>query len=153
MVLFNAPVQNAINAMLSDVGRVEWLNYVRANKKEVALDVMGKLSDFAFTDKNNEFFKPDLDINDALEALGTNSDFLAMTRTYAAPVDVSGMTPEEAEKALAQRKKEAEEHLGDFLKIFRDNLSTIIRAAGQLRPENPASATGGGTSVPSGTST
>ena len=153
MVLFNAPVQNAINAMLSDVGRVEWLNYVRANKKEVALDVMGKLSDFAFTDKNNEFFKPDLDINDALEALGTNSDFLAMTRTYAAPVDVSGITLEEAEKALAQRKKEAEEHLGDFLKIFRDNLSTIIRAAGQLRPENPASATGGGTSVPSGTST
>ena len=76
-----------------------------------------------------------------------------MTRTYAAPVDVSGMTPEEAEKALAQRKKEAEEHLGDFLKIFRDNLSTIIRAAGQLRPKNPASATGGGTSVPSGTST
>jgi hypothetical protein len=137
VVLFNAPIQNTINELLSDVGRKEWFNYVNENKKAVALNVFGELSKFVQTDEKNEFFKPDLNINSVFESLGTNSDFLEMTRVYASSPDISGMTPEEAEKAIAQRRKEQQEHLTRFLEIVRDNFSNMITAAGQLRTENP----------------
>ena len=115
---------------------------------------MAKLSDFALTDEKNEFFKPDLDINIAFEKLANSSEFLSLVEAYFTPISRTGFANEEEyNEAVEQRKKDGEAQLEDFFEIMNKGLLDMLKNAGRLRTENPASATGGGIPVPSGTST
>jgi len=138
MVLFNAPIQNSINDLLSDVGRKAWFDYTNKNKKAVALNVMGALSDFSQTDNKNEFFKPDLDINVVYEKLANSGEFLNMISNYSTQLNRTDYASDEDYlKAVNQRKEDAKNQLGEFFELMRDGLTTILENQGQLRSINP----------------
>ena len=131
LVIFNAPVQNSINAGLTKIGQENWQKWVRDPENKTAENPFKSFSEFLATDEKNLFLKPDIDAADMLENF-TEKIGVQVTEILLPPdksiFTVNGEFDEAGYNAEVKRQQESNKELIESMfKTYMESINNVLK--------------------------